>query len=62
MLPKYINDVLDRGYEVFKNNPIKVAENLRPTKELIKDAAKQFQDIAATKIDDVTRKTNGSFG
>ena len=56
MLPKYINDVLDRGYEVFKNNPIKVAENLRPTKELIKDAAKQFQDIAATKIDDVTGK------
>ena len=56
MLPKYINDVLDRGYEVFKNNPIKVAENLRPTKELIKEAAKQFQDIAATKIDDVTGK------
>ena len=56
MLPKYINDVLDRGYEIFKNNPIKVAENLRPTKELIKEAAKQFQDIAATKIDDVTGK------
>ena len=56
MLPKYINDVLDRGYEVFKNNPIEVAQNLKPTKELIKDAAKQFQDIAATKIDPVTKK------
>ena len=32
MLPKYINDVLDRGYETFRNNPIVLADNIRPTK------------------------------
>lgn len=49
MLPKYINDVLDRGYEVFRNNPIRLADNIRPTKQLIKEAVKEFQDIAAQK-------------
>jgi len=49
MLPKYINDVLDRGYEVFRNNPITIADNIRPTKTLIKEAVKEFQDIAAQK-------------
>ena len=28
MLPKYINDVLDRGYETFRNNPIVLADKL----------------------------------
>ncbi len=42
MLPKYMNDVLDRGYEVFKNNPIRLADNYRPTKEIIKEAKKEF--------------------
>ena len=49
MVPKYINDVLDRGYEVFRNNPITFADNIRPTKTLIKEAVKEFQDIAAQK-------------
>ena len=49
MIPKYINDVLDRGYEVFRNNPITLADNIRPTKQLIKEAVKEFQDIAAQK-------------
>ena len=34
MLPKYINDVLDRGYDVFKNNPTILADNIRPTKTI----------------------------
>ena len=49
MLPRYINDVLDRGYEVLRNNPITLADNIRPTKQLIKEAVKEFQDIAAQK-------------
>ena len=34
MLPKYINDVVDRGYEVFKNNRTQwsTALNYAPTK------------------------------
>ncbi len=49
MIPKYINDVLDRGYDVFRNNPITIADNIRPTNTLIKEAIKEFQDIAAAK-------------
>jgi len=49
MVPKYINDVLDRGYDVLRNNPITIADNIRPTKQLIKEAVKEFQDIAAQK-------------
>ena len=49
MLPKYINDVLDRGYETFRNNPIVLADNIRPTQTLIKEAVKEFQDLAAQK-------------
>ena len=49
MLPKYINDVLDRGYETFRNNPIVLADNIRPTKTLITEAVKEFKDIAAQK-------------
>ena len=49
MVPKYINDVLDRGYEVLRNNPITLADNIRPTKTLIKEAIKEFQEIAAQK-------------
>ena len=51
MLPKYINDVLDRGYDVFKNNKNQwtVANNYRPTKEVIKEAVKDFKRVAALK-------------
>ena len=49
MIPKYVNDVLDRGYEVLRNNPITLADNIRPTKTLIKEAVKEFQEIAAQK-------------
>ena len=37
MLPKYINDVLDRGYDVFKNNKTQwsTALNYPPTKTLL---------------------------
>ena len=49
MVPKYVNDVLDRGYEVLRNNPITLADNIRPTKTLIKEAVKEFQEIAAQK-------------
>ena len=56
MLPRYIDDVLDRGYSTFKNNPIKVADNIKPVKAEIKEAIKQFQAIAAKKIDPKTKK------
>ena len=49
MIPKYVNDVLDRGYDVLRNNPITIADNIRPTKTLIKEAVKEFQEIAAQK-------------
>ena len=52
MIPKYINDVLDRGYEYVKatgRNPIQLANNNRPSVTLIKEAVKEFQDIAAGK-------------
>ena len=56
MLPRYIDDVLDRGYSTFKNNPIKLADNIKPVKAEIKEAVKQFQAIAAKKIDPKTKK------
>jgi len=44
IIPKYVNDVLDRGYNVFKNNKgsLDVAENYRPTKEIINEAKQNF--------------------
>jgi len=58
ILPKYINDVLDRGYDVFKNNGSQwtTAQNLKPTKNLIKEAIKEFQGVVAKKIDPKTGK------
>ena len=51
ILPKYINDVLDRGYDVFKNNKSQwtVAQNYRPTKEVIKEGIIDFKKVAADK-------------
>ena len=49
VIPRAINDVLDRGYEVFKNNPMSVADNYPPTKAVIDDAVKNFKDEAAEK-------------
>jgi len=58
MLPKYLNDVLDRGYDVFKNNRGQwtVANNYRPTKAIIKEAVREFKRVAALKIDPKTGK------
>ena len=58
ILPKYINDVLDRGYDVFKNNGSQwtTAQNLKPTKNLIKEAIKKFQGVVDKKIDPKTKK------
>ena len=51
MLPEYINDVLDRGYDVFKNNrgQLTVAKNYPPTKAVINEAIKDFKRVAALK-------------
>ena len=46
LLPKTLNDRLDVGYKVFKNNPIKLADNVGPAKELIKQEEKNIKDIA----------------
>jgi len=49
VIPKQINDVLDRGYEVFKNNPMSVADNYGPSSKVINVAVKEFIDEAANK-------------
>ena len=49
VIPKQINDVLDRGYEVFKNNPMSVADNYGPSSKVINTAVKDFIDVAAEK-------------
>ena len=49
VIPKQINDVLDRGYEVFKNSPMSVADNYGPSSKVINVAVKEFQDEAAKK-------------
>jgi len=58
-LTSSINDILDRGYEVFKNNPMSVADNYAPTKAIIKKATEEFQEVAAEKgitlTDDVAK-------
>tara|TARA_R110002073_G_scaffold303484_1_gene471814 strand:- start:50 stop:4417 length:4368 start_codon:yes stop_codon:yes gene_type:complete len=58
LLPKYINDVLDRGYNVFKNNSSQwtTAQNYRPTKEIIKQAVIDFKNVVSKKIDPETGK------
>ena len=49
VIPKQINDVLDRGYEVFKNSPMSVADNYGPSSKVINTAVKEFIDEAARK-------------
>jgi hypothetical protein len=49
VIPKQINDVLDRGYEVFKNSPMSVADNYGPSSKVINTAVKEFQEEAAKK-------------
>ena len=49
VIPKQINDVLDRGYEVFKNSPMSVADNYGPSSKVINKAVEEFQTEAAKK-------------
>ena len=49
VIPAAINDVLDRGYEVFKNNPFGLADNYAPSKKVINEAVENFKDEAAKK-------------
>ena len=49
VIPKQINDVLDRGYEVFKNSPMSVADNYGPSSKVINKAVQDFKDVAADK-------------
>jgi hypothetical protein len=49
VIPKQINDVLDRGYEVFKNSPMSVADNYGPSSKVINKAVEEFIDEAAEK-------------
>ena len=49
VIPKAINSVLDRGYEVFKNNPMSVADNYGPSSKVINKAVEEFQKEAANK-------------
>jgi len=47
LLPQTLEERLDSGYQVFKNNPIKLADNVGPVKELIKQEEKNIKNIAA---------------
>jgi hypothetical protein len=59
VIPKQINDVLDRGYEVFKNSPMSVADNYGPSSKVINKAVEEFKEVAAEKgitlTDDVAK-------
>ena len=46
LLPKTLNDRLDVGYKIFQNNPIKLADNVKPVKALITEAEKGIKNIA----------------
>jgi len=46
IMGKKVISWMDSGYEVFKNNPIKLADNYKPAKVVINETVKQFQDIA----------------
>lgn len=46
IMGKKVISWMDSGYEVFKNNPIKLADNYKPSRVVINEAVKQFQDIA----------------
>ena len=35
VIPEAINNALDRGYEVFKNNPMSLADNYNQVKKLL---------------------------
>ena len=47
LMPQMLTERLDVGYKVFKNSPIKVADNLAPTREIIQQAEKDIKSIAA---------------
>ena len=49
VIPQAINNALDRGYEVFKNNPMSLADNYRPSKKVINEAVQNFKDEASKK-------------
>ena len=46
LMPKVLTERLDSGYKVFKNNPIKIADNYAPTKARIIQAEKDLKEIA----------------
>ena len=46
IMGKKVISWMDSGYEVFKNNPIKLADNYKPSRVVINETVKQFQDIA----------------
>jgi hypothetical protein len=50
-IPQAINDVLDRGYDVFQKNSgtLEIAANYRPSKKVIDEAIQDFQSEAARK-------------
>jgi len=49
VIPEAINNALDRGYEVFKNNPMSLADNYKPSKKIINEAVQNFKEEAANK-------------
>ena len=51
VLKENLNNVVDRGYQVFKNNAgqLSVAKNFSPTDDVLKETVKYYKKIAAQK-------------
>jgi hypothetical protein len=58
VLPKTINNVIDRGYNVFKNNQgqTELAKNYPPTKAIIQKTVEEYKQIASQKGLQLTNK------
>jgi len=63
VLKENLNNVVDRGYQVFKNNAgqLSVAKNFPPTKEVLKETVDYYKKIAAQKGYDVEKLGNEVF-
>ena len=49
IMDEKVTQWMDSSYEVFKNNPIRLADNYGPSKAIINETAKQFKKIAENK-------------
>ena len=46
LMPRMLKERLDSGYEIFRNSPIKIADNLAPARKLIQQESLNLKKIA----------------